>query len=369
MIDETDVEGHKSSNIFITFTPYHIILAYGLARASYAKSSNQLIIIADFENADKIYSILKNMDQSPFQKIHFRLGRYGTKEFGTTRITRMTKNIKVIKKIYDHTQLPIYAYIFNDANAEGQYLAYLNKKHGGINVYVEDGFGAYSNSKLKKLSPPLEFASKILYGKWYENIIVLGTSEHIDRSLLHSPQFARKELRKRPIYRIDTEIIGLAQSLCEHIVRFNEIDLANIPPTIVILPHSSFIDSFNSPTIINTYRSLIEKIIDKGERLAIKYHPREEKRDYIGICGPQLFEIPRSIPIEALFIGLIEKPPKTIIGDISTSLLTAKKLFDNRTNVISIIKTQKGFNSNDVSNIFNMHNIELPKKLSEIDKY
>jgi hypothetical protein len=67
----------------------------------------------------------------------------------------------------------------------------------------------------------------------------------------------------------------------------------------------------------------VQRFTGAPQRLFVKYHPREAQADYLGLCatgGAQ--EIARTLPVECLYLTLRDRP-LTIVGGMSTALLTA----------------------------------------------
>jgi hypothetical protein len=70
-------------------------------------------------------------------------------------------------------------------------------------------------------------------------------------------------------------------------------------------------------------RSGVERLVARGHAFFFKYHPREAAPDYLGLAGlPLAQEVPRTLPVECLYL-LARERPLVVVGGMSTSLLTA----------------------------------------------
>ena len=102
---------------------------------------------------------------------------------------------------------------------------------------------------------------------------------------------------------------------------------------VLIVKHSEFARGI--PGYGHTINETLAIAKIQGLRLAIKYHPREFRGDFLSVGNSKgITVLPQSLPVELLYI-ITSKQIKFIIGDISTSLLTAKWLLNNAA-VISI---------------------------------
>jgi len=63
-------------NIFLAFTPYHILLSCSIALDYSQIDENFLFIISDFSESDALSRTLKNWQDPPFKKIIFLPGVY-----------------------------------------------------------------------------------------------------------------------------------------------------------------------------------------------------------------------------------------------------------------------------------------------------
>jgi len=81
-------------------------------------------------------------------------------------------------------------------------------------------------------------------------------------------------------------------------------------------------------------QAFVAQLIAQGKRIALKYHPREQGDDALGLANTeQVILIPTTLAFEFV-LSLLPKSA-TVIGDVGTVLFTAKWLRD----VLDIVAT------------------------------
>lgn len=317
-------------NIFIAHTPYHIVLAYGIARKNKSKD-NILLIVFDFLKADDMAEILKSSPGIPFKEIEFLPGAYGYG--GMRKRINIRKNIKTIRKIVNSGAVGS-VYIFNDSRAENQALLhYAQKKNGSVKgVYVEDGVASYSSYVYPSRSVFKMLIGKMLYGWFWSDVRILGASSGIGRIMATFPVFVRNDIGEREIMALQKEdFLSLKNEVFfkKYAVAFeSHLSEINKADALIIIEHSGIIQLY-SPEYEKITREVVGRLLSLKLKLAVKYHPREESSDFLLLADKEGISIlPRSFPLELFYImGWLDNT-KIIIGDVSTSLLTARWLLD-----------------------------------------
>jgi len=318
-------------NIFITFTPYHIFLSCSIALYQESSAENHLIIIRDFSGFERLLDSLRGWERSPFAQIESLPGIYGRSGKFNKQFT-IRNNVTMIARYVSHHTFER-VYIFNDAKPEAQCALYFAKKVNKrtVGVYVEDGAGAYSSYRLEKQSLTDVLLRKLFYGPWWVDVNILGTSRWIDEIKVIFPQIVRPELRLKPVTSIPKH--GLLElrnqewpyeylkTLGVEITKLHNLD------AILVVAHTEFANK------IIGYKEVINDILHMAKsqnlRLGVKYHPRDPQDDFLSVRNDEgISVLPKSLPMELVYILASEKI-KFIIGDISTSLLTAKWLLEN----------------------------------------
>jgi len=324
-------------NIFVAFTPYHILLSCGIALDQGSSAENTLVAISEGADTELLVRVLREWSQQVFVNIHRLPGAlHEPSVFHRRAISR--KNARAVLSLL-HDFIPDHAYVFNDGRAETQAILHHCKQYNTLMkaIYVEDGAAAYSSHTRKPRSPLMQFLGKLYYGPWWERATYLGGTHWIDEVCVAFPELVRPELRSKKVTRLSQKILlnekiaGIAKDMCKAVsiqdIEFRDLD------AILMIAHSEFAKQ------VDGYRAAIEDIlasIDRqGLRVAAKYHPREPAGDYLSLSDKgNVLILPQSIPAEVIYV-LAPENLKLVIGDISTSLYTAKWLL-KETAVISI---------------------------------
>lgn len=340
--------------LFVAYTPYHIFLSCILARS--CNNSCELILVPDFPSSDKIISAILNWSNNPFKKIYVLRGKYAIQS-NFVKIINIRKNLKIIKKQIRDKEA-IETYVFNDANAEGQFIAFINHFNGGENTYVEDGASAYTNESLTALVGWKYILAKYLYGRWFKSLSVIGTSAYIDNVMVFNPDVVRNELQTKKIIAIYKHLIlNFDEELRNEILcHFNINDNYASSECILLLPLSTIFKDSERINMISTYKKIIFHLMRRFKSIVCKYHPREVMGDYLSLADLNVKQIPHTIPVEIFFM-IIKSQSVLIIGDISTALITAKMIMGDKSRVISIKKLIYD-NNIDIS-VFEKMNIDI----------
>ena len=335
-------------SIYLTFTPYHILLSCAIAINSDNNTEKEIIIFKDFVNADKFAVLLHKWKSSPFDRVTVFEGTRDVTPYKAkyksiikldSTLNVMKRNISAIKKYFKKNKTISKVFTFHDGRLESQIAEYLNHKRGGENIYIEDGTAVYTHYTFPRTPVYIIFFNKLYYGPWSQFIRFHGDYKYTDKIMVLQPDLVRKELKDKPIEKISREALlslkeeGLTNLILDeyHFPLNSEIDI------LIILPHSEFLQGNN---LFEEYIDIIKKILQILEKenasIFVKYHPRE-KDYYLKFSANKVEKIPQGLPLELLYLHLIDNPPRIILGDISTALLTGKLILEE-TNVISILK-------------------------------
>ncbi|MFW6173819.1 MAG: polysialyltransferase family glycosyltransferase [Elusimicrobiota bacterium] len=358
--------------LYLCFTPYHILLNSSIAYYSEGTEKKEMIIIEDFSDAEKIVRGLKNWNSNPFKKQVLIKGKFSVKDIPEKSIMNIFKSdsvvnllkegVKALKVRYDDVPFDR-VFTCNDGRPQSQYLQYKCKKNNGLNIYVEDGSELYNDSIEPSLPLHESIFYKMYFGKWYEKVGVLGNYKYTDKIRAMRPELARRELRNKKIEPISIENFTRLKDigLIESILNEFDIDLSlNEDYIILVLPHSSFLKERN---LLPYYQKIISKLIKYDKNILLKYHPRE-KEHYLRKEGNGMAVIPQSLPSEILFLQLIENPP-VVIGDVSTCLLTSK-ILKKESCVVSLINILD-INSKNIKNVFKKIGVLIPDTYSDLE--
>jgi hypothetical protein len=364
------------NSIYIAHTPYHILISCGLAISNDNSEGKYLIIISDFENSHFYYQAISNWEKNPFTEIKLLPGRFNSKvETNMGKAKFLINNVITLKRFFKNKLAfkLCRAFIFNDNRPEGQVISFMNSKQDGINIYVEDGSAAYVSYIIPSISNNEKILAKCLLGRWYEQTRILGTYKCINQIMVFRPEIIREELRCKKIEKIPDFIFN------EIDVNFINILLENYDinseelkfDCIVILPHSEFITQLDIQIFKNTYNKLYSLLKENFKFIGIKYHPLEMNKNILeNINNKKNKDIPNSLPLEIFWLALKKNPPKVIIGDISTALLTCSLIIQEKTQIISTVKILGLPESySQFYHIFEKLDIEMPETSTDLFTY
>lgn len=335
------------SVFFISHTPYHILLACGLACLQDKYEKKYLIIVSDFEHSDKYRDVLESWDKNPFSEIIILKGNWTINKymsalniyfgFGIYLVNVVNNKIILYNYFTKHARdSSLKTYLFNDSNVQSQYLAKLTSDKKGKVCYVEDGSAAYNNQLSVTSKGIIKIIYKLFFGFWYNELEVFGTSKYIDEIIVSYPQAIRPELSAKKNQKLPDQMYDVLSNYFSHslITQFGY----EIPEfdCVIVLPHSEIL-RFSNVNMISIYKNTTSFLAARY-KVGIKYHPREINNYLDFENEPNVSIIPKSLPLEVIWMHLRGKKVKVIIGDTSTSLITAKKIMTNNTKVISIAK-------------------------------
>jgi len=320
-----------SMDVYITRTPYTILLATGLARLN-RDVDNLLIVLNEFNSSEMVKAIIDS-DQCPFGNVVVMFGSYGISSSLVRSIGRFLNLIR-LKRILVRIDNGSKLYFNLDGGIEEQLASYLIKRKSGKNILVEEGAAAYICPTLPQPTRLYNRVLKLLFADWYQEIELYSTNRYVDELWMFIPEFSDEKLKGVTTKRLNKLVLETGNEVIggiPHTLMPNPLDFPDI--CIICLPHSDVFrkHQIEQSLVSKAYRAIIES---KENDIYLKYHPRE-KRNYMSQVSRHVNVLPKSIPLELIFLN---SAPKIVIGDISTSLITAKIILGNRTTVISIIR-------------------------------
>lgn len=317
------------THLFLVQTGYHVVLAIGMAehlrRAGAGPS--RLLAVEDFWNAAEFFGALRAWPESPFAEV-VSLGVY--QRFSDRRSKRVS-----VRRLCDAVREEIRGrevgglYVFNDRNSFAQVaLQEAARRHpGAARIAIEDGLGAYSDQHYRPYNAWRAFLHRWRFGRRWDNLEVLGTHPLVQRIVAHYPEALRPELAARPNERYPTEILAdlpLA-SFAQRLSAALGVDPAgwNAIDVLVSVP-GSYVFEFN-PDYASRMRAIVVALAAAGLRVAVKYHPRDQTPDYLGVAGAaNVQELPRAVQMEFVYL-LLDARRRVALGDISNAFVLANK--------------------------------------------
>lgn len=350
------------NNIFIASTPYHVILSCGLALEN-NNHKNHLVIIEDFIKSTILYKNIMDWEDGPFKSVILLEGNFSNNVNRSIKMIEK-KNIKFLKKHIKKLNIDN-SYVFNDSKPEAQALMHFLKKKSYKNkcFYVEDGSAAYATAKMKSYSSikilSTKIKNKLFFGFWWKYIQIHGTSKWIDEIKVIFPQYIKKELTNKRVSEISKDNLFMIKNTKWVYNYLNDLNfkLENIEnyKVLLIIAHSSFTKKNDQYEII--IKKFVNYLNSIGINMMIKYHPREREKDFLKLRNKNNYILPNSFPIEFLYI-INNKNLDVIIGDISTSLITAKWILKNK-KIYSLYNYFKDNAPYGLYELFNKLNIKI----------
>ena len=190
---------------------------------------------------------------------------------------------------------------------------------------AEDGALAYTNFSYRAHSLATRLRQKLRVGREWHDVRVLGTHPLVQQFIAMHPSLLRPELQQRanqpfPVDALASAALrSLAAALCEA-SGFNPQDVP-AGAAVLTVSHSSY--AVRNPDYQALVRACADRLGRRPGRFFVKYHPRESEPDYLGLCANgSAQQIARSLPVECLYLMLRDRP-LTVVGGMSTTLLTA----------------------------------------------
>lgn len=224
----------------------------------------------------------------------------------------------------------------NDRRVEFQFAMHTARKYNANvkGAYIDDGAVSYLGHKSagnfahKYIDPWLK---KIAYGLWYKSAGTTGCTEWIENAYLAFPALAHPLLQKKKLVAISPEnfnacsFLELNNALLSNTQSLTDINFKEIK-VVLTLPHEA--SYLNSPEKLEKLKTSIFNRFGKIG-IAIKAHPRSENLALLSKAFPDTENLPATIGMEML-LPLLNNDI-AIVGEISSTLLTAKWLKPNST--------------------------------------
>lgn len=351
-------------SVYMVATQYHLLLAAAIAAYLDGSPDKKLLISSHFRGTEKLVRALEGWKGNPFSSIATVNERAGTAG-AAGKIGAIRKGLHEIRKFLG--ALPpggFDAYVFNIEQPEGQLLAYSNHARGGKNIYVEDGIGAYTRREFDD-PLPLKLAKKLLYGHWYRRVDTQPDYPYFDSVMVLRPDLLEgrpaggAQVHKIPenvFSRLDRD--GLVGRILEaYGVRGLECE------AIVLAPNSRQAEAMGWKRTLDAYGRVLDALAARKMKAVVKYHPREERGDFLGAEARGLPLAQPSVSSELLFLRWKGKQ-RIAIGDATTALCSCKLVVPDST-VLSIMEAIGYAGDSGLKRVFLRWGVLCPKTLGE----
>ena len=326
--------------LYLASTPMIALEAAGAALAQGARA--QLVLIEDFDLAEQLADLLRCWRNCPFETIHRLPGRHTEHTLGVgddrrgvgdfLRRIRVKRDLRqqtlaTLRRI-DGELAPDSVWVGNDRKVETQYALHLASQRvsGRPGRYLDDGLYSYlGDVRQRPLIRRIDWMVKrISYGRWWHRAEQAGTSPWIAESWFAFPDQAIDQDPRRLHHALPAAWFTGRPFLRLSILAANQfgVDRAGLRrcSSVLVLPHSNQL--LANPALAGSLRSFIDEAGARGERIAIKYHPRETQPDPAGLLASgNALALPTLLPMELL---LPLMPRRAVLaGEGSTALLAA----------------------------------------------
>jgi hypothetical protein len=313
-------------HVFLVHTSLQYLLATALADELHERTQQpcRMLFLPDMLDPALFLRAATRWAESPFDRVVFiaprsRL-RLTTRRRGSGAILR-----DLVAAVLDAQ--PASLTVFNDRLEPDQAALITSARRfpQAQRRCVEDGSLAYTGFVYRAHSLAARLRKSLRTGRQWHDVRVLGTHPLVQQFVAMHPPLLREELRHRrvhafPVGALDSPALrGLAAALCEAAGFVPEA----VPPgsTVLTVSHSSY--AARNPAYRELVQACAKRLGKRAGAFFVKYHPREAEGDYLGLCTQGIAqEIARSLPAECLYLTLRDRP-LTVVGGMSTTLLTA----------------------------------------------
>ncbi len=284
--------------------------------------------MADFDRVEMYEGLIKKYYGSFLREIIVLPGRKSVEDVLWRRVLISRRNAKVIRRRFSKKDIGR-VIIFNDKTVECQLAAYLASNNDIPMEYMEDGFAAYLMPSDQERNPLKDMLARSLFGRFYDNIKVIGTSPWVTTVRVFFPALVIPPLKGKPIVDIEKGVFGAIKK--EFVDEFTS-GIDDDLDMVIVLPHSDILSSLpmtdpamNGASLRNEYLAIIKEASSLHKKIGIKYHPRETS-DYLGDYDGCVV-LPKHVPMELIYLIQKAGSVKKVVGTLSTSIYTARIIF------------------------------------------
>ncbi len=331
----------SNRGLYLASTPMIALEAAGAALAQGGRA--QLVLIEDFDLAPRLAQLLLRWRDRPFEAIHRVPGRYTEyqREAGDDRheVGDFVHRIRVKRALrreslatlqrVDREFQPDSVWVGNDRKVETQYALHLasERLQARPGRYLDDGLYTYlGDVRVRSLFRRRMdwLVKRLTYGPCWHTVAQAGTSPWIVESWLAFPGQAvdqdagRTRRSLPPSWFTGRPFLRLSALAADEFA----VDRAALRKCaiVLVLPHSNHMRA--NPALGRALAEFVAAAGERGQRVAVKYHPREVEPDPAGLlAGGNAEALPTLLPMELLLPLL---PMGAVLcGEGSTALLAA----------------------------------------------
>lgn len=347
-----------NETLYLPSTPLNVLVSAAVALQH--KSEKSLLWMIDQKRCENspYLKALQQWTESPFYDLDClpeRIEGLGKKS------SRQRIFHKLVEKL--HGVAPSKVCVGSDRRVEFQFIMqYLqNRGESAEGVYLDDGLYTYAGRPFVWWKDWVNAVLKnINYGFWWKEPSTVGASSWISSAWVFQPEYVYPALRTKKLQHMpvgwfmNNAIQGLSQKLfAQFDLLLSEVQQLD---AVILIPHPN-----NLSKMLGYEEQLkceIKKLLSQGMTLAVKYHPRTEQKDPLGLLpyGANVL-LPKRLAFEFILPAL--RPGSIVQGDVGTAILTARWLRPDL-NVRSVLNMKDPFQS-ELEKTLVMFNVPIKK--------
>jgi hypothetical protein len=318
----------SARHLILAQSSLQFILAAALAEETRSLGGRcRLLFLPDVLDPGLFAQGIDGWNSSPFESIQFITPRRRAGQAAKARDAGAVRRDIVAALV---ACAPTVVTVFNDRQDAGQTVLIETARQfpQALRRCAEDGALAYTDFRYRAHAAVTRWRQRLRLGRGWCDVQVLGTHPLVQRYLAMHPELLRAELRGHVVELLPSAQLGSAslQAFASRLCRLTAFDTQRVASAAVLLAlgHASYAE--RNPDYGPLVRGAVEGLVGRGHAVFFKYHPRETAPDYLGLAGlPLAQEVPRTLPVECLYL-LVRERPLVVAGGMSTSLLTAALL-------------------------------------------
>jgi hypothetical protein len=321
----------RDARIFHVQTPYQALQA--LALASEGQGARTLVMVPSHPSQSLILDALTSAAGSPFDTVH-RLDAERPSiplPSSTARRISAAVNVRRLSRLVQNADGPVEVFTGNAQTVEGQALvaAAARRRDGATAAVIEDGLLTY-----EKRAQPLAPAGLGARAASLVRRVYLGPGasrpagqlpyDLLDAVYVSVPDALRSEdWFGLPVRAIPppAAVAGVLDALASAIVPADEVARCRTLDALVVLPHSSLLSGAEA---VSAFSRLVEVLADRGLRVGLKYHPRDDQRYLAHLSRGEIVTMRPDIAVEFLFV-LAGSALQWIVTDRTTAVVSGPR--------------------------------------------
>ena len=346
-------------NLFVLHTQYNIILGVSYKEQYCLEDRNDLVVYAEFEITENwkrklgelfnhVYYVRENFEVLKrglaFEKELKKQINDFDSSHGELRYDRMIiSQDRPFEQVVFHKLKKVNPSIRCIAVEEDAYFTATQR-----NSNIKSGMICTIKAGIKRIIREVNFG----YNYVGNRITCYGSSKFISELYVNFPEEVRSELNGKD------KLAVTADSIRKGIELLYGANSLDYPDGLSVIIASDLIERYRSPEIIvKLYSSITDYCKDNNMNVYFKYHPRAIKKLP---SNDNIKELPLNTAIENILLSF--NPGKTcIVGNMSTSVLTAKKLGFYTVSVVKLANPRK-----EVEDFFEHIGICVPASQNEM---